>query len=155
MKKVIAIVAALGWLITPANANETLYCQGMVCTTTPPDESKFANIDVKDEAGNTVTTIWGSVDYYEQPNIKTESNNSVCANCAVEIQPKPVIVPYVPVINETMTALMETTTVLTDTATATVETTTATSASTTFEVLYAQIMALLTEILALIAKLKG
>lgn len=144
MKKVIAIVAALGWLITPANANETLYCQGMVCTTTPPDESKFANIDVKDEAGNTVTTIWGSVDYYEQPNIKTESNNSVCANCAFEIQPTPVIAPYVPVINETMTALIETTTVITDTATATIKNVTVSDA-------YAEIMALLTRIFQLLA----
>jgi hypothetical protein len=156
MKKAFILGLTLILGITPSYADgETLYCQGMVCSTTPPDPSKFANFDLKDTAGNTVTTIYGSIDYYTQPNVKTESNNTVCANCNIELQPEPIYIP--PVVVETSTVSSDTSTVLIDTATVLSDTATATSAlkaATSIEEVIAYIQVLLKEIYAIFEKLK-
>jgi hypothetical protein len=147
MKKGIAIIALIVGAIAPANAEETIYCQGMVCSTTPPDESKFATFEMKDDTGKTVSTFVGHVDYFTQPNIKTESNHTVCANCNITLQPQPVYVEPIPrVILDSSTAVTDTTTVLIDTSTATIT-------NVTIDSIYEQIMALFTQLLALIAKL--
>ena len=141
MKKVIAVVAALAWIISPANAEETLYCQGMVCSTTPPDPNKFANFDIKNEQGEVVSSIWGSTDYYGQPNVKTESNNTTCANCSVSLQPQPI----------NTISVIDTRTIYMETATALIESATATIGNVKVSDVYAQIMALLNKVFQLFA----
>jgi tRNA-binding EMAP/Myf-like protein len=145
MKKVIAVVAALVWIISPANAEETLYCQGMVCSTTPPDPNKFANFDVKNEQGEVVSSIWGYTDYYDQPNVKTENNDTTCANCSVSLQPKPAPEP----VNKI--SVIDSTTVFMETATALIESATATVGNVKVSDVYAQIMALLNKVFQLFA----
>ena len=121
MKRTISLVVwSLIFAGSPASAEDTLYCQGMVCSTTPPDQSRFGNIDVKDDTGKVVTTIWGSIDYYEQPNIKTETNNTTCSNCSFQVQPKPVYIesPISLPSVDSSTITIETSTVITNSSTA-------------------------------------
>jgi hypothetical protein len=153
--KIVVSVLALTLISYPVFAEEMQYCQGMVCSTTPPDQSRFANFDIKDDSGNVITTIWGSIDYYGKPNVKTETNNATCSNCNVELQPEPVITEIIPaiaeispIINDTATALNESATVLTDTTTGTIT-------LDTIQTLYAKIMALINQLTAIIAKMKG
>ena len=143
MKKLVIAAMLLSVIPTTANADgEIIYCQGMVCSTTPPDPNKFANFDIKDDAGNVVTSIYGSIDYYGQPDVKTESNNTTCANCNVAAQP--VYVPT-PIIQESSTAILDSTTAnadvfnntITDSPTVTIATLRA-----QIEVLYAIIRAI-------------
>ena len=118
MKRVmIGLVIALASTQT-ASADPTLYCQGMVCSTTPPDPSKFANFDVKNDKGEVVSSIWSHVDHAPA---QTTVADPICASCQIVKQPEPM--PVIPVINE-----QETTTVRLNVTNVTVlETTTATS----------------------------
>jgi hypothetical protein len=131
MKRVvIGLVIALA-LTQPAMAEETLYCQGMVCSTTPPDPSKFANFDVKNDKGEVVSSIWSHVDHAPA---QTTVADPICSSCQIVRQPEPELKPVAPVINqeETSTVLsgitnvtvLETTTATTKVETATISTVT-------------------------------
>jgi hypothetical protein len=124
MKRVIiGVILALATTQTAVADEATIYCQGMVCSTTPPDPSKFANFEIKNDKGEVVDVIYSHVDYAPT---QTPASNSICSNCNVVRQPE--FVPPVPK-TETTTAsigtnnfiVQETTTVILDTKTATID----------------------------------
>jgi tRNA-binding EMAP/Myf-like protein len=131
MKRIIiGLVIALA-STQSAMAEETLYCQGMVCSTTPPDPSKFANFDVKNDKGEVVSSVWSHVDHVPA---QTTVADPICSNCQIVRQPEPELKPVIPVINEQETStvtsgitnvtVLETTTAKTKVETATVLTVT-------------------------------
>jgi len=102
MKRIIiGLVIALA-STQSAMAEETLYCQGMVCSTTPPDPSKFANFDVKNDKGEVVTSIWSHVDHAPA---QTTVADPICASCQIVRQPEPT--PVIPVINQEETTTVK------------------------------------------------
>jgi hypothetical protein len=173
MKKVIAVVAALAWLISPANAdvyvkvdaNGNALGGGIICE---PDvcgnpESTLSKITLKDgeryvlqSTGDSGSSADSNAKYNAETNVWTVNDRQYAETLENPLADYSVPV-YIPntFVETSATVITETATVVSDTATVVIETTTATSASTTLESLYAQVMALLTQILALIAKLNG
>lgn len=126
MKRVIiGLVIALA-STQSAMAEETLYCQGMVCSTTPPDPSKFANFDVKNDKGEVVSSIWSHVDHAPA---QTTVADPICANCQIVRQPEPT--PVIPVINQEETTTVRSGVINTITPKTTTVTTTETTTAVT------------------------
>ena len=77
------------FLISPSYANgEILYCQGMVCSTTPPtpQNDPTAAFAVVDENNKVVNTIVGNLNHFGN-NDKTVSDNAGCsAGCKIILQ---------------------------------------------------------------------
>ncbi len=89
-KVVMLLSLTLGiFLISPSYANgETLYCQGMVCTTTPPtpETSPNAAFAVVDQNNNIVNVIVGNLEYFGN-NDKTVSEQPGCSDgCKIILQ---------------------------------------------------------------------
>ena len=89
-KTVAAVCLGLGiFLVSPQAANaEILYCQGMVCSTTPPtpQEQPTAAFAVVDENNNVVNTIVGNLNHFGN-NDQTVSNSSECSSaCRIVLQ---------------------------------------------------------------------
>jgi hypothetical protein len=89
-KVIIFLSLALSiFFISPSYANgETLYCQGMVCTTTPPTPATnpVATFAVVDENNKVVNIIAGSLNYFGN-NDKTVSNHPGCSDgCKIILQ---------------------------------------------------------------------
>ena len=89
-KVVMLLSLTLGiFLISPSYANgETLYCQGMVCTTTPPtpETNPNAAFAVGDQNNQVVNVIVGNLDYFGN-NDKTVSNQPGCSEgCKIILQ---------------------------------------------------------------------
>ena len=77
------------FLTSPSYANgEILYCQGMVCSTTPPtpQNNPTAAFAIVDENNKVVNTIVGDLNHYKN-NDKTVSNNAECSlGCKIILQ---------------------------------------------------------------------
>ena len=89
-KTVTAVCLGLGiFLVSPQAANaEILYCQGMVCSTTPPtpQEQPTAAFAIVDENNKVVNTIVGSLNHFGN-NDQTVSNSSECLSaCRIVLQ---------------------------------------------------------------------
>jgi hypothetical protein len=89
-KAIMFLSLTLGvFLISPSYANgEILYCQGMVCSTTPPtpQNDPTAAFAVVDENNKVVNTIVGNLNHFGN-NDKTVSDNAQCsAGCKIILQ---------------------------------------------------------------------
>jgi hypothetical protein len=89
-KTIMLLSLTLGiFLISPSYANgEILYCQGMVCSTTPPtpQNDPTAAFAVVDENNKVVNTIVGNLNHFGN-NDKTVSDNAGCsAGCKIILQ---------------------------------------------------------------------
>jgi len=175
MKKAIAVVAALAWTITPANADVyvkvdangnaiggAIVCEASVCGNPDSSYSRatlgqgeqyvLQGLGTTGVGNNNPNTIL-KVDVETQ--IWTKITPDSVSTFSPNNDYQPTHINLGNPLSETSTIINDTATVLSDTRTTTIDTTTAINASTTFESLYAQVMALLTQILALIAKLNG
>lgn len=115
---VLSIVLALGQTQAYADG-ETLYCQGMVCSNTPPDPSKFVTFAITDENGQITNTFVGHVDHTPT---HTPISDQMCANCNIQQMPvvnSPDVINVLPPTNltDSSTALVDTNTAILETAT--------------------------------------
>ena len=81
MKKLITLLSitfVLTGLTTQPATADILYCQGMVCSTTPPDPKSFATFAAVDSQGVVQNIIVCSI---ANCPAKTENNDPNCANC--------------------------------------------------------------------------
>jgi hypothetical protein len=92
MKSKAIIFFSLGlsiFLISPSYANgQILYCQGMVCSTTPPtpETNPTAAFAIVDENNKVVNTIVGDLNHYGN-NDKTVSDHQGCSSeCKIILQ---------------------------------------------------------------------
>ena len=75
--------------IIPANAEDegkVLYCQGMVCSETPPNPESFATFAVVDSTGKVENIIVCSIEHCPST---VESTYSTCPNCNLVQQTAP------------------------------------------------------------------
>ena len=89
-KTVMLLSLTLGvFLASPSYAEgEILYCQGMVCSTTPPtpQNNPTAAFAIVDENNKVVNTIVGDLNHYKN-NDKTVSDNAGCSSgCKIILQ---------------------------------------------------------------------
>jgi hypothetical protein len=89
-KTIIFLSLGLGvFTISPSYANgQILYCQGMVCSTTPPtpENNPTAAFAIVDENNKVVNTIVGDLNHYKN-NDKTVTDHAGCsAGCNIILQ---------------------------------------------------------------------
>jgi hypothetical protein len=89
-KTIMFLSLTLGvFLTSPSYANgEILYCQGMVCSTTPPtpENNPTAAFAIVDENNKVVNTIVGDLNHYKN-NDKTVTDHQGCsAGCKIILQ---------------------------------------------------------------------
>ena len=162
MKKVIAIIAAVAWTITPANAdvyvkvdaNGNAIGGAIVCDAATCGAGSLYSQLTLNEGESYVLQGYGhtgignnnpntAVKVDKQTNEWTVTTPNTVTTFVPQHEPV-YVAPVAPVIVETTTVITDTATALSDTATATIKNVTVSDA-------YAEIMALLTRIIQLLA----
>jgi hypothetical protein len=88
-KVVVTAIVLTGISIIPANAEDegkVLYCQGMVCSETPPNPESFATFAVVDSTGTVENIIVCSIEHCPST---VESTYSTCPSCNLVQQTAP------------------------------------------------------------------
>jgi hypothetical protein len=88
-KVVVTAIVLTGISIIPANAEDegkVLYCQGMVCSETPPNPESFATFAVVDSTGTVENIIVCSIEHCPST---VESTYSTCPSCSLVQQTAP------------------------------------------------------------------
>jgi hypothetical protein len=162
MKKVIAVVAALAWLITPANADVYvkvdasgnalgggIICEPSVCGNSESSLSKATLKDgeryVLQSTGDSGSSADSKTNYNTETNVWTVNERQYAQTLENPLADYsvPVSIPNT-FIEKSATVTSDTATVISDTATATIK-------NVTVSDVYAEIMALLTRIIQLLA----